>query len=73
MNKRITSATLLAAVLFTGCTNVVSAMPTTNTVNGDAWYTTAKMFKSKVYYCPAPTRATAGDPREALERRSRGP
>lgn len=59
MNKRITSALFLATILFTGCTSVVSAMPTTQTVNGDAWYTTKKMFKSKVYYCPAPSNGPA--------------
>jgi len=59
MNKRITSAIFLATVLFTGCTSVVSSLPTTNTVNGDAWYTTKKMFSSKVYYCPAPTSGPA--------------
>jgi len=59
MNKRITSALFLATILFTGCSNVVSALPTTQTVNGDAWYTTQKMFKSKVYYCPAPSSGPA--------------
>ncbi len=59
MTSRITSAFLLATVLFTGCTSVVSSLPTTNTVNGDAWYTTKKMFSSKVYYCPAPTSGPA--------------
>ena len=59
MNSRLTSAFLLATVLFTGCTSVVSSLPTTNTVNGDAWYTTKKMFSSKVYYCPAPTSGPA--------------
>lgn len=59
MNRRITSAMFLATVLFTGCTNVVSSLPTSTAVNGDAWYTTKKMFKSKVYYCPAPSSGAA--------------
>ncbi len=59
MNTRITSALLFATVLFTGCSSVVSSLPTSTTVNGDAWYTTKKMFKSKVYYCPAPTSGAA--------------
>ena len=59
MNNRITSALLLASVFFTGCTSVVSSMPTSTVVNGDAWYTTKKMFNSKVYYCPAPTSGAA--------------
>jgi len=59
MNKRITSALFLASVIFTGCTSVVSSLPTSTTVNGDAWYTTKKIFKSKVYYCPAPTSGPA--------------
>jgi len=50
---------LFATVLFTGCTNVVSALPTSTMVNGDAWYTTVKMFKSRVYYCPAPSNGPA--------------
>jgi hypothetical protein len=59
MNKRITSALFLASIIFTGCTSVVSSLPTSTTVNGDAWYTTKKIFKSKVYYCPAPTSGPA--------------
>jgi hypothetical protein len=59
MNKRITSALFLASIIFTGCTSVVSSLPTSTNVNGDAWYTTKKMFKSKVYYCPAPTSGPA--------------
>ena len=59
MNKLIPSSLLLVTVLFTGCSNVVSSLPTSTTVNGDAWYTTQKMFKTKVFYCPAPTSGAA--------------
>ena len=53
--NRLSSALLLAIVAITGCTSVVSSLPTLTTVNGDAWYTTKKMFKSKIFYCPPPT------------------
>lgn len=58
MNKRIVAALLLACTT-TGCVNYVSSVPTANNVNGDAWYTTRKMFKSNVYYCPAPSSGQA--------------
>lgn len=53
--NRLSSALLLAIVAITGCTSVVSSLPTLTTVNGDAWYTTKKMLKSKIFYCPPPT------------------
>ena len=61
MNNRnhLSSALLLAVVALTGCTSVVSSMPTLTTVNGDAWYTTKKMFQSKVFYCPPPSSGPA--------------
>lgn len=46
---------LLAVAAITGCTSVVSSLPTSTTVNGDAWYTTKKGLKSRIYYCPPPT------------------
>ncbi|MBA3547955.1 MAG: hypothetical protein H0T76_15840 [Nannocystis sp.] len=61
MNHRnlISSALLLAVVAVTGCSRVVSSLPTMTTVNGDAWYTTEKLFKSRIYYCPPPTSGPA--------------
>lgn len=57
--NRLSSALLLAIVAVTGCTSVVSSLPTSTAVNGDAWYTTKKMFKSKIFYCPPPTSGPA--------------
>lgn len=54
-NRRLTSALLLALVAVTGCTSVVSSLPTMTTVNGDVWYTTKKLGQSKIFYCPPPT------------------
>lgn len=63
MNNRIRSILCVTALGLcfglTGCTKVVSSMPTTNNANGDAWYSTVKFFKGKVYYCPAPSRGQA--------------
>ena len=58
MNTRIIAALLLACTT-TGCVNYVSSVPTATNFNGDAWYTTRKMFKSTVYYCPAPSSGPA--------------
>jgi hypothetical protein len=58
MNKRIVAALLLACSM-TGCVNYVSSTATATNVNGDAWYTTRKMFSSKVWYCPAPSGGAA--------------
>lgn len=52
---RISSALLLAVVAVTGCTSVVSSLPTMTTVNGDVWYTTKRIGESKIFYCPPPT------------------
>lgn len=59
MNKRIVAALLLACTALPACTHYVSSVPTANNMNGDAWYTTRKMFSSKVYYCPAPSSGPA--------------
>ncbi len=53
--NRRSSVLLLAVVALTGCTSVVSSLPTLTTVNGDAWYTTHRIGQSKIYYCPPPT------------------
>lgn len=55
MNKRIVPLLLLVATALPACTHYVSSIPTANNVNGDAWYSTRKMFSSKVWYCPAPS------------------
>lgn len=61
--KRTIMGLLAAATLSgSGCAYVTSAMPSTQTVTGEAWYTEATGFfgmywGSKVYYCPAPTSA----------------
>ena len=57
--NRISSALLLAIVAVTGCSSVASSLPTMTTVNGDAWYTTKKMFKTKIFYCPPPSSGPA--------------
>jgi hypothetical protein len=53
--NRLTAALLLTLAALTGCTSVVSSLPTVTTVNGDAWYTTKKLGTSKIFYCPPPT------------------
>ncbi|MBL9100765.1 MAG: hypothetical protein JNL82_07400 [Myxococcales bacterium] len=58
MNKRILPLLLLVTMM-PACVSYVSSIPTANNVNGDAWYTTRKMFKSKVWYCPAPSNGPA--------------
>lgn len=57
--KRMLGMLLLAGGL-TGCTHVISTMPSATSVTGEAWYTEAKGFcgiywGSKVYHCPAPS------------------
>jgi hypothetical protein len=52
VNKRIIPLLLLVATVLPACQHYVSSIPTANNVNGDAWYSTRKMFKSKVWYCP---------------------
>jgi len=63
MNKNIRFALCVGLLSLgtglTGCTKVVSSMPTTTVVSGDSWYSTVKMFKGKVYYCPAPASGQA--------------
>lgn len=53
--------TLLAISLLSlnACATVLSSAPTTQSANGDAWYTEVTgfaglAFSSRVYYCPAP-------------------
>lgn len=53
--NRLTAALLLTLAASTGCTSVVSSLPTVTTVNGDVWYTTKKLGESKIFYCPPPT------------------
>lgn len=59
MNNRIKSLFVFATIMVSGCTHYVSSIPTSTAVNGDAWYTSRKMFKSKVWYCPAPSAGPA--------------
>lgn len=59
MNKRIVPLLLLVATALPACTHYVSSTATSTAVNGDAWYSTRKMFKSKVWYCPAPSSGQA--------------
>jgi len=59
VNKRIVPLLLLVATALPACTHYVSSIPTATNVNGDAWYSTRKMFSSKVYYCPAPSASQA--------------
>jgi len=55
--KLIAVAALLVFGLM-ACTHVTSGMPTTETVNGDAWYVKETglgflVFSTSVYYCPS--------------------
>jgi hypothetical protein len=53
-----------------GCAAVTSAMPSSTSVTGEAWYTEATGFfgaywGSRIYYCPAPTAAGPATCKEA--------
>jgi hypothetical protein len=51
---RLPSALLLAIVAVTGCSSVVSSLPTMTTVNGDAWYTHQEDVQEQDLLLPAP-------------------
>ncbi len=62
MNKMIRAGLLIASLasVASGCAYATSAMPTTPTVTGEAWYTEGTGFfgwfwGSRVFYCPAAT------------------
>jgi len=68
--KLIAVAALLVFGLM-ACTHVSSGMPTTETVNGDAWYVKETglgflIFSTSVYYCPSTSQRGPVTCREAI-------
>jgi hypothetical protein len=70
MRALLAAGALASLGLGTGCAYVTSAMPSSTSVTGEAWYTEATGFfglfwGSKIFYCPAPTAAGPATCKEA--------